>query len=69
MLLEIPSQIGLAGKVQVVRYLLHGHFRGTQQHLCLQYDMPVYNGLRRLARHLPGAVSYTHLTLPTILRV
>ena len=54
MLLEIPSQIGLAGKVQVVRYLLHGHFRGTQQHLCLQYDMPVYNGLRRLARHLPG---------------
>ena len=46
MLLEIPSQIGLAGKVQVVRYLLHGHFRGTQQHLCLQYDMPVYNGLR-----------------------
>ena len=55
MLLEIPSQIGLAGKVQVVRYLLHGHFRGTQQHLCLQYDMPVYNGLRRLARHLPGA--------------
>ena len=25
-----------------------------QQHLCLQYDMPVYNGLRRLARHLPG---------------
>ena len=54
MLLEIPSQIGLAGKVQVIRYLLHGHFRGTQQHLCLQYDMPVYNGLRRLARHLPG---------------
>mgnify|MGYP007071185159 FL=1 len=53
MLLEIPSQIGLAGKVQVVRYLLHGHFRGTQQHLCLQYDMPVYN-VSPLARHLPG---------------
>ena len=54
MLLEIPSQIGLARKVQVIRYLLYGHFRGTQQYLCLQYDMPVYNGLRRLARHLPG---------------
>lgn len=54
MLLKIPSQIGLAGKVQVIRYLLYGHFRGTQQYFYLQYDMSVYNGLRRLTCHLPG---------------